>query len=105
MYSGRVAADAVARFLASGRTAELATARRTFMRAHGRVFAVLRVMQWFWYSSDSRRERFVTMCGDPDVQKLTWEAYMNKKLVKARPMAHARIFAKDMAHLLGLVSP
>lgn len=105
MYGGRVAADAVARFLATGRVAELATARRTFMRAHGRVFAVLRVMQWFWYSSDSRRERFVTMCGDPDVQKLTWEAYMNKKLVKARPMAHARIFAKDMAHLLGLVSP
>jgi geranylgeranyl reductase len=41
------------------------------------------------------------MCRDPDVQRLTWEAYMNKQLVKARPGAHVRIFVKDMAHLLG----
>ena len=45
------------------------------------------------------------MCADPDVQSLTWQAYMNKELVRARPTAHARIFFKDMAHLLGLVSP
>jgi len=28
---------------------------------------------------------------------------MNKRLVRARPLAHLRIFFKDMAHLLGLV--
>jgi geranylgeranyl reductase len=26
---------------------------------------------------------------------------MNKELVRAKPMAHVRIFFKDMAHLLG----
>ena len=36
------------------------------------------------------------------MQYLTWQAYMHKKLVRARPMAHVRIFCKDMAHLLGL---
>jgi geranylgeranyl reductase len=41
------------------------------------------------------------MCADPDVQKLTWQAYMNKELVRADPRAHARIFFKDMGHLLG----
>jgi geranylgeranyl reductase len=30
---------------------------------------------------------------------------MNKELVKARPMAHVRIFFKDLAHLLGIVTP
>ena len=33
------------------------------------------------------------MCADPDVQRLTWEAYMNKELVKPRPRrphAHLR---------------
>ena len=55
----------------------------------------------FWYRNDKRRERFVTMCNDPDVQSLTWQAYMDKQLVRARPMAHARIFMKDMRHLLG----
>lgn len=74
------------------------------MKAHGRVFWILGVMQHFWYVSDRRRERFVSICRDPDVQRLTFEAYMHKKLVRARPAAHARIFFKDLAHLLGLVS-
>ena len=29
---------------------------------------------------------------------------MNKRLVRARPAAHARIFFKDLAHLFGIVS-
>jgi geranylgeranyl reductase len=37
-------------------------ARKRFMRAHGRVFWVLGIMQRFWYSSDKRRERFVSIC-------------------------------------------
>jgi geranylgeranyl reductase len=27
---------------------------------------------------------------------------MHKRLVRARPMAHVRIFFKDLAHLVGL---
>jgi len=69
------------------------------------VFQVLGLLQRFWYSSDKRRERFVSICEDPDVQRLTWEAYMNKRLVRAKPVAHVRIFFKDLAHLLGIVSP
>jgi geranylgeranyl reductase len=69
------------------------------------VFWILGVMQHFWYKNDKRRERFVSMCDDPDVQELTWQAYMNKELVRAKPSAHMRIFFKDMAHLLGIVSP
>jgi geranylgeranyl reductase len=102
MTGGRLAADAVERFLASGDARALGNARREFMRAHGRVFMVLGMLQRFWYCSDARRERFVAMCRDRDVQELTWQAYMHKRLVRARPMAHLRIFAKDVAHLLGL---
>ena len=72
------------------------------MKAHGRVFFILGMMQRFWYSSDKRRERFVSMCEDKDVQRLTWQAYMHKKLVRSDPMAHLRIFVKDTLHLLGL---
>ena len=42
------------------------------------------MMQYFWYSSDKRRERFVSICRDPDVQRLTWESYMNKVLAAPR---------------------
>ena len=102
MTGGRLAADAVARALATGRASALADARRRFMRAHGRVFWILGWMQKFWYSNDRRRERFVHLCSDPDIQRLTWQAYLYKRLVRASPLAHLRIFLKDTAHLLGL---
>jgi geranylgeranyl diphosphate/geranylgeranyl-bacteriochlorophyllide a reductase len=102
MVCGREAALSVAEMLETGRVSALAGARKRFMRAHGKVFWVLGIMQYFWYRNDKRRERFVTMCADPDVQHLTWQAYMNKELVRAKPAAHLRIFVKDMGHLLGL---
>lgn len=102
MISGRCAAEAVQEFLATNNARALRLARRRFMKLHGRVFFILGVMQRFWYSSDKRRERFVSICKDPDVQTLTWEAYMNKRLVRAKPVAHVRIFFKDLAHLVGI---
>ena len=102
MTSGRYAAEAVDAFLASGKARALRSARSRFMKAHGMVFFVLGVMQRFWYVSDKRREKFVKICRDPDVQRLTWESYMNKKIVRSKPSTHVRIFFKDLAHLVGL---
>ncbi|WP_424360941.1 geranylgeranyl diphosphate reductase [Methylocystis parvus] len=105
MLGGRLAADAADEALRTGDARALATARRRFMKLHGRVFFILGMMQFFWYRNDRLREAFVSMCKDPDVQRLTWEAYMNKELVRRDPMAHVRIFFKDLAHLLRLASP
>jgi geranylgeranyl diphosphate/geranylgeranyl-bacteriochlorophyllide a reductase len=105
MLGGRLAAEAVGRALDTGDARALATARRRFVRAHGHVFWILRAMQSLWYQSDERRERFVSICGDLDVQRLTWEAYMNKALGAAEPVAHARIALKNIAHLCRLVTP
>lgn len=104
MAGGRFAAEAADAFCTTGNPRCLGLARKRFMKAHGRVFWVLGMLQRFWYSSDRRRERFVSLCRDPDIQTLTWEAYMNKRLVRAKPAAHARILFKDLAHLLGVVS-
>jgi len=102
MYGGRVAAEAVIELLATGNGRVLAMARKRFMREHGTVFLVLGIMQRFWYINDKRRERFVSICKDKDVQQMTFESYMNKKLTRKKPMQQVRIFFKDMAHLLGL---
>ncbi|MDF1727172.1 MAG: geranylgeranyl diphosphate reductase [Sulfitobacter sp.] len=104
MVGGRVAASAAAACLATGRVRDLQLARRLFMREHKQVFRVLGAMQNAYYRSDARRERFVSLCHDVDVQRLTFEAYMNKKLVKARPLAHLKIGLKNLAHLTGLVA-
>jgi len=102
MVGGRFAGEAVQEMLKTGQPKALALARKRFMKEHGRVFWVLGIMQRFWYSSDRRRERFVSICKDKDVQQLTFDAYMNKRLVRRKPIAHVRIFVKDVAHLLGL---
>lgn len=107
MTGGRYAAEAVSEALAltSAReiTRVLRSYRRRYMAEHGQVFRILGIMQRFWYSSDSRRERFVAICRDRDVQRLTFDAYMQKKLIRAKPFAHLRIFFKNIAHLTGLV--
>ena len=103
MVGGRFAAEAAAACLASGKARDLRLARKRFMAEHKTVFRVLRAMQDAYYKSDDRRERFVSLCHDVDVQRLTFEAYMNKRIVRARPMAHLRIMAKNIAHLSGLV--
>jgi geranylgeranyl reductase len=102
MAGGQFAAEAVNELLATGDPRCLAQARRRFMQRHGRVFWVLGILQRFWYSSDKRRERFVKICADPDVQELTWQSYLHKRLVRRKPLAHVRIFFKDLAHLLGV---
>ncbi len=103
MISGRYAAGATSRFLESRNPRELRRARAEFVREHGRVFRMLGLMQKYWYSSDRRRERFVRICDDRDVQRLTWQAYMNKRLEPARISTHARIFFKNIAHLAGIL--
>ena len=105
MLGGRLSGDAAEAFLRTGDARSLALARKRFMKLHGRVFWVLGIMQYFWYANDKRRESFVKLCRDPDIQRLTWEAYMNKELVRADPLAHVRIFFKDLAHLFRFASP
>lgn len=104
MLGGRLAAQAADEAMGRAGGKALAGARKRFMKSHGRVFMMLGLMQRFWYANDDRRERFVRICEDPDVQALTWSAYMSKTLTRAHPAVHARIFAKNIAHLTGLAA-
>ncbi|MEM8651371.1 MAG: geranylgeranyl diphosphate reductase, partial [Pseudomonadota bacterium] len=82
MACGRFCASAVQETLETGDATNLASARKVFMKEHGKVFWVLGLLQYFWYGGDRRREQFVKICEDKDVQRLTWESYMHKRLVK-----------------------
>ena len=105
MVGGEFAARAVDAALQTEDARDLMLARKFFMKEHKNVFHVLGAMQNAYYRSDDRRERFVSLCHDIDVQRLTFEAYMNKKLVSARPLAHLKIAIKNLAHLSGIIAP
>ena len=59
MVGGQHAGQVVHELLETGDVRALKLARKRFIKAHGTVFKVLGIMQWYWYSSDRRRERFV----------------------------------------------
>lgn len=103
MTSGRYAATAAIETIRRDDPRHLRRARKRFLREHGRVFQILSMMQWFWYRSDRRREGFVAICADQDVQHLTFQGYMNKKLVRGNPLTHARIALKNLGHLSGVI--
>ena len=97
MASGRLVAEAVDAFCASGDKRVLAIPRKRFMKAHGQVFWILGKIRRFWYVSDRRRERFVGICRNEDVQRLTFEAYMSKEIAKPRLLTHMRVFSRNLA--------
>ena len=103
MIGGKYAAEAVEKCLLNGHSKYLSLARKNFMKEHKAVFQVLGAMQNAYYRSDDRRERFVTLCKDIDVQRITFESYMHKKLSRSRPIAHLKIMFKNIAHLTGMV--
>ena len=103
MVGGQEAAKAAIEFLKTSKSSKLKLARKRFLGEHKTVFKVLEAMQNAYYRSDDRRERFVSLCKDSDIQKLTFDAYMNKKLVRAKPFAHLKIMIKNIAHLTGII--
>ena len=104
MAGGRFAAEAAERFLATGDARTLQGARASFMKAHGSVFRALGMMQRFWYANDWLRERFVALCGDRDIQRLVWNAYLNKAMTREPPATYMRIAYKNVAQLMGFQS-
>ena len=98
MHTGDLAAEAMLEALVHG-PKKLALARKRFQKEHGRVFMALGFLQWFWYANDKRREKFVKMCADPDIQRLTWQGYLDKKLVRSDPLGHLRVAWKDLREI------
>ena len=105
MLCGQLAATVAHEFLATGEARVLARARKRFMRAHGRIFAVLGFLQSFWYRSDKRRERFVALCADRDIQRLVWDSYLHKRLGGGDPLAYVRVFFKDLGDMVKMAVP
>ena len=69
MVGSILAAKAVREVLATGDSRALKLERKSLMKSHGNASCVLGMMQRYWYTTDNRRERFVAICKDIDVQK------------------------------------
>ena len=103
MASARFAAEAVETALSTGRAAALATARKRFLKAHGTdLSSCSGLCSISGIRATSVAKSLYLSVEDKDVQELTWQSYMNKELVRRKPVAHVRIFFKDLGQLVGI---
>ncbi len=100
--SGRMAAELVAELTQGGKVPEeyqLKEYLRRWDRAYGLTYKVLSILQSLFYRSDATREAFVELCGDMDVQRLTFDSYLYKTVVPANPLVQLKLTLKTLGSL------
>ncbi|MFM9046268.1 MAG: geranylgeranyl reductase [Cyanobium sp.] len=69
-------------------------------KAYGPTYKVLEILQNIFYSNDPAREAFVEMCDDKDVQRLTFDSYLYKKVVAMNPWQQIKLTLRTVASVL-----
>ena len=102
--SGRMCAEAIVERSRNGERIPTEKDLKVYIdrwdRQYGLTYKVLDLLQTVFYRSDATREAFVEMCGDLDVQKLTFDSYLYKTVVPANPLVQLKITAKTIGSLL-----
>jgi len=97
MRSGRLGAEAMIERIQNDRP--LRNYEKTFRKLYAQIFFGLQVLQSVYYKNDRFRESFVAICEDADVQRITFDSYLYKKMVPAPWSVQMKIFMKNIYHL------
>ena len=97
MRSGRLGAEAMIGKIQSD--TPLRSYEKKFRKLYSQIFFGLHVLQSVYYKSDRLRESFVAICEDRDVQRITFDSYLYKKMVPAPWTVQMKIFMKNLYHL------
>ncbi len=93
--SGRMCAEQIVESSRSGELipseADLKKYLKKWDRKYGSTYIVLSILQAIFYSNDTAREAFVAMCDDMDVQRLTFDSYLYKKVVAMNPWQQIKL--------------
>ena len=103
--SGRMCAEAIVEISANGsRVPTEKEIKSTYLkrwdRKYGATYAVLDILQRIFYRNDAAREAFVEMCDDRDVQKLTFDSYLYKRVVMMNPWQQVKLTLRTLGSLL-----
>jgi len=93
--SGRMCAEEIVASSAGGSRipseADLKVYIKKWDKKYGPTYKVLEILQNIFYSSDAAREAFVEMCDDQDVQRLTFDSYLYKRVVAMNPWQQLKL--------------
>jgi geranylgeranyl reductase len=102
--SGRMCAEEVVAASNKGQSipteADLKVYLKKWDRKYGPTYKVLEILQNIFYSNDPAREAFVEMCDDKDVQRLTFDSYLYKRVVAMNPWQQLKLTVRTLASVL-----
>ena len=103
--SGRMCAEAIVEISNSGASIPTekqikSTYIKRWDRKYGATYAVLDILQRIFYRNDAAREAFVEMCDDKDVQKLTFDSYLYKRVVMMNPWQQIKLTLRTVGSLI-----
>lgn len=83
MKSGELAARVLANHLDAPSTDNLRAYEEAWWREHRTMYRFLRFLEVWGYGNQRQMEVFADMCRNKDVQRITFDCYMHKKMVPA----------------------
>lgn len=102
--SGRMCAEEIVQASANGQKipseADLKVYLKKWDKKYGPTYKVLEILQNIFYSNDPAREAFVEMCDDKDVQRLTFDSYLYKRVVAMNPWQQLKLTFLTLASVL-----
>jgi geranylgeranyl diphosphate/geranylgeranyl-bacteriochlorophyllide a reductase len=98
MRSGKLGAQAMVEHIKD--KTPLLNYEKEFRKLYAPIFFGLEVLQAAYYRNDRLRESFVAICADDDVQQITFDSYLYKKMVPAPWSTQMKIFSKNIYHLI-----
>jgi geranylgeranyl reductase len=102
--SGRMCAEEIVKASAGGTRipseADLKIYLKKWDKKYGPTYKVLEILQNIFYSNDAAREAFVEMCDDLDVQRLTFDSYLYKRVVAMNPWQQLKLTFRTLASVL-----
>ena len=102
--SGRMCAEQIVESSQNGQRipseADLRKYLRKWDRKYGATYKVLEILQNIFYRNDAAREAFVEMCDDKDVQRLTFDSYLYKRVVMMNPWQQLKLTLLTLGSVL-----
>jgi geranylgeranyl reductase len=102
--SGRMCAEQIVAASANGSRIptekDLKGYLKLWDRRYGATYRVLDLLQAIFYRNDAAREAFVEMCDDKDVQKLTFDSYLYKRVVAMNPWQQLKLTLRTIGAVL-----
>ncbi len=102
--SGRMCAEEIVEASKNGEIipseSDLKTYLKKWDKKYGTTYKVLEILQNIFYRNDTAREAFVEMCDDMDVQKLTFDSYLYKRVVAMKPLQQLKLTFLTLGSIL-----